>query len=109
MKTAGEISAAGTNRAPSDPQRQRSANQESAGDGYQGDYSKFMTSEELADYLRVARTTIHRLLKRNEIPAFRIGRRWRFDVEEVKKWYASHTLKSEPQRSRPYSFAAHRN
>jgi len=42
-----------------------------------------MTLEELAEYPRVARTTVHRLLKRNEIPAFRIGRHWRFDVQEI--------------------------
>ena len=78
-----------TKLSPSDPQRQRSAKEE-AGDGYQRAYSKFMTLEELADYLRVTRATIHRLLKRNEIPAFRIGRRWRFDAEKI-KWYASHT------------------
>ena len=56
---------------------------------------RFMTLEELADYLRVARTTIHKLLKRNDIPAFRIGRHWRFDVQEIDKWYASRTLRSE--------------
>jgi excisionase family DNA binding protein len=33
-----------------------------------------MTLQETADYLRVTRSTIHRLLKRNQIPAFRIGR-----------------------------------
>jgi len=54
-----------------------------------------MTLQEVADYLRVGRATIHRLLKRNEIPAFKIGRRWRFKVEEIDKWYSSRTLKPE--------------
>jgi excisionase family DNA binding protein len=45
-----------------------------------------MTLQEVADYLRIGRSTIHRLLKRNEIPAFRIGRHWRFKVEEIDKW-----------------------
>jgi len=48
-----------------------------------------MTMEEVADYLRVTRSTIHRLLKRNEIPAFRIGRHWRFNVAEIDRWCAS--------------------
>jgi excisionase family DNA binding protein len=49
-----------------------------------------MTLQEVADYLRVTRSTIHRLLKRNEIPAFRIGRHWRFNVEEIARWSSSH-------------------
>ncbi|HEY2525679.1 MAG TPA: helix-turn-helix domain-containing protein [Candidatus Binataceae bacterium] len=48
-----------------------------------------MTLQEVADYLRVTRSTIHRLLKRNEIPAFRIGRHWRFNVEEIENWCTS--------------------
>jgi excisionase family DNA binding protein len=48
-----------------------------------------MTLQEVADYLRVTRSTIHRLLKRNEIPAFRIGRHWRFNVEEIEDWCTS--------------------
>jgi len=48
-----------------------------------------MTMQEVADYLRVTRSTIHRLLKRNQIPAFRIGRHWRFNVAEIDRWCAS--------------------
>jgi len=55
---------------------------------------KVMTMQEVADYLRVSRSTIHRLLKCNAIPAFRIGRHWRFSVEEIERWssfYASNS------------------
>jgi len=50
---------------------------------------ELMTMQEVADYLRVTRSTVHRLLKRNEIPAFRIGRHWRFNVAEIGRWCAS--------------------
>jgi excisionase family DNA binding protein len=53
-----------------------------------------MTLQEVAEYLRVTRSTIHMLLKRIEIPAFRIGRHWRFKVEEIDRWYTSRTLRS---------------
>jgi excisionase family DNA binding protein len=43
-----------------------------------------MTLQETADYLRVTRSTIQRLLKHNQIPAFRIGRHWRFNIEEIR-------------------------
>lgn len=54
-----------------------------------------MTLQEIADYLRVTRSTIHRLLKRKEIPAFRIGRHWRFNVEEIESWCASRALNKD--------------
>jgi excisionase family DNA binding protein len=55
-----------------------------------------MTLQETADYLRVTRSTIHRLLKRNQIPAFRIGRHWRFKLEEIESWCSSHAAGKDP-------------
>ena len=45
-----------------------------------------MTSSEVAVYLHVHRTTIYRLLKRSELPAFRIGSDWRFKRGEIDQW-----------------------
>jgi len=56
-----------------------------------------MTLQETAEYLRVTRSTIHRLLKRNQIPAFRIGRHWRFRLEEIENWCSSSVLTKEPK------------
>ena len=56
-----------------------------------------MTLQETAEYLRVTRSTIHRLLKRNQIPAFRIGRHWRFNVEEIDNWCSSSVVSKEPK------------
>ena len=56
-----------------------------------------MTLQEVADYLRVTLSTIHRMLKRNQIPAFRIGRHWRFNFEVINKWCASQALSKEPK------------
>jgi excisionase family DNA binding protein len=61
-------------------------------------HGTLMTLREVAAYLRVTRSTIHRMLKRNEIPAFRIGRHWRFNLEEIDNWCASHALSKEPKR-----------
>ena len=41
---------------------------------------------ELADYLRVHRSTIYRLLKQGKLPAFRVGSDWRFNRESIDKW-----------------------
>ncbi len=56
-----------------------------------------MTLQETADYLRVTRSTIHRLLKRNQIPGFRIGRHWRFNVEEINNWCSSRASTKDPK------------
>jgi excisionase family DNA binding protein len=56
-----------------------------------------MTLQETADYLRVTRSTIQRLLQRNQIPAFRIGRHWRFNIEEIENWCSSRALHKDSQ------------
>jgi excisionase family DNA binding protein len=53
-----------------------------------GRQSKVMTVEEVSEYLHVHPSTIYRLIKRNKIPAFRIGSDWRFNVETIDKWRA---------------------
>jgi excisionase family DNA binding protein len=47
---------------------------------------KVMTVREVCAYLRVSRSTIHRLLKENHIPAFRVGGEWRFHIEAIDRW-----------------------
>jgi excisionase family DNA binding protein len=45
-----------------------------------------LTAEELAQLLRVNRTTIYRLLKNSGLPAFKVGKDWRFQREAVESW-----------------------
>ena len=47
---------------------------------------KVLTVNELAEYLRVHRSTIYRLLKRGLLPGFKIGSDWRFNVEVIDQW-----------------------
>ena len=47
---------------------------------------RVMTVAELSVYLRVHRSTIYRLLKQRDLPAFRIGSDWRFNVEAIDQW-----------------------
>ena len=42
--------------------------------------AKVMTLGEVSRYFPVHRSTVYRLLKRQEIPAFRIGSDWRFNI-----------------------------
>lgn len=46
--------------------------------------SEYWTLQEVAEYLQVTRTTMHRLLRKGKIPgAFRIGRIWRFKADVI--------------------------
>ncbi|HLW69128.1 MAG TPA: helix-turn-helix domain-containing protein [Candidatus Binataceae bacterium] len=45
-----------------------------------------MTLEEVASYLRVHPSTIYRLLKKRQLPAFKVGSDWRFNLESIDRW-----------------------
>ena len=47
---------------------------------------RVMTVQDVSAYLRVHPSTVYRLLKRNELPAFRVGSDWRFNVEAIDLW-----------------------
>jgi excisionase family DNA binding protein len=48
--------------------------------------AKVITVGELAGYLRVHRSTVYRLLKKQQLPGFKIGSDWRFNLEAIDKW-----------------------
>jgi excisionase family DNA binding protein len=48
--------------------------------------AKVLTVNELSEYLRVHRSTIYRLLKKGQLPGFKIGSDWRFNVEAIDEW-----------------------
>lgn len=48
-----------------------------------------VTVKELSQYLRVHPATVYRLLKHEELPAFKVGKRWRFDLRQIDEWRLS--------------------
>ena len=45
-----------------------------------------LTVTELAEYLKISRSMIYRLLKRGELPGFKMGSDWLFNAEEIDRW-----------------------
>ena len=45
-----------------------------------------LSVKELAEYLRVHPSTIYRLLRARQLPAYKLGRDWRFNLEEIERW-----------------------
>jgi excisionase family DNA binding protein len=44
--------------------------------------------EDVAKYLHVHPSTMYRLLKKSQLPAFKLGREWRFNRESIDGWRA---------------------
>ena len=51
--------------------------------------NEVLTASEVANYLRVSLSTIYRLLKSGDLPAFRIGSDWRFNRVHIEEWLKS--------------------
>ena len=53
---------------------------------------ELMTLREVADYLRVTKKTIYRLLGQDKIPAFKVGQRWRFNRASIDEWLHQYSV-----------------
>ena len=47
-----------------------------------------MTAPEVADYLRIHYATLYKMIRRGEIPVFKMGSDYRFRRDELEKWIA---------------------
>jgi excisionase family DNA binding protein len=45
--------------------------------------SQIVTAKDVGQYLKLSESTIYKLASNGEIPGFRIGDSWRFDMDEV--------------------------
>jgi excisionase family DNA binding protein len=45
-----------------------------------------MTVREVAGYLRMHEMTIYRMARQGEIPAYKVGNRWRFNRKRLQEW-----------------------
>jgi len=50
---------------------------------------KWLTIDELAEYLKMGRTKLYRMAQDGEIPASKVGTQWRFNREEIDEWMKS--------------------
>lgn len=50
---------------------------------------EILSIDEACAFLRISKPTIYRYVQRGEIPAFKVGRGWRFHKESLEKWIAA--------------------
>jgi len=45
--------------------------------------ANIVTAREVGQYLKLTESTIYKLASEGEIPSFKIGKSWRFDMDEI--------------------------
>lgn len=45
-----------------------------------------MTMDELAEYLKISKSTLYKLATDNKLPGTKIGKRWRFHKDAIDRW-----------------------
>lgn len=48
---------------------------------------EILTAEEVCKYLKIPRSSLYLLARNKKIPAFRVGRHWRFRKEKIIGWF----------------------
>lgn len=61
--------------------------------------SNVMTIDELADYLKIAKSSLYKLAQDGKLPAQKVGKHWRFSREAIDKWLARSVSSSVDQAS----------
>lgn len=49
-------------------------------------HGKWLTIDELSEYLKMGRTKLYRMAQEGNIPASKVGNQWRFDRDEIDEW-----------------------
>lgn len=49
----------------------------------------FLTFEEVQELLKLSRSKLYQMLQGGELPAYKIGKKWRIDRTELEEWIES--------------------
>ena len=47
---------------------------------------RWVSATDVADHLGVARDTVYRWIESKCLPAYRVGRHWKFKIDDVDRW-----------------------
>jgi len=50
------------------------------------DVSAVLTVDELAEYLKIPKSTLYKLAQEGKVPGQKVGRHWRFRKEAIDRW-----------------------
>ena len=49
-----------------------------------------LTIDALAEYLKISRSTLYKLVQAGRLPGQKVGKRWRFHREAIDEWLKQH-------------------
>ena len=50
------------------------------------EFCDIMTIDELAEYLKISKSTLYKLAQEGKLPGQKIGKRWRFHKYAIERW-----------------------
>ena len=62
---------------------------------------KILTIEDLADYLKISKSTLYKLGQNGGLPGIKVGRHWRFHKDAVDAWLKSRPLHPTSEEGEP--------
>ena len=48
---------------------------------------RLLSVDEVADYLKIPKSTLYKMCSEREIPCAKIGKHWRFDRKLIDEWF----------------------
>jgi len=48
--------------------------------------TEILTSQEVCEYLRIAKPTLYRYVRAGRFPGFKTGKTWKFNRSDIEKW-----------------------
>ena len=57
-------------------------------------HNPYLTAREVAELLKLNVETVYLLIAKEQLPAVRVGGRWRFDESELRAWLKTHRSSS---------------
>lgn len=59
-----------------------------------------LTIKEASDYLKIAEKTLYRFIREQNMPAFKLGREWRFKKSLLDSWIEKRISQSQKRKLR---------
>jgi len=55
-----------------------------------------LTIDTLAEYLKISKSTLYKLVQNGRLPGQKVGKRWRFHKGAIDNWLRQHPERTEP-------------
>lgn len=53
-----------------------------------------LTAREVADFLKIGLSSVYKMARTGQIPAFKVSKKWRFDQNVIAEFIESNTFKN---------------